>query len=60
MVNAFNDMDRKVMLTTAEHHDPNIPLHQNEAYMASFRDQRDEWEADLASQMDEILTESKV
>ncbi|SMX31354.1 cation:proton antiporter domain-containing protein [Octadecabacter ascidiaceicola] len=59
MVNAFNDMDRKVMIATAEHYDPNIPLHENDAYMESFRERRDEWEVELASQMGAIMSEPK-
>ena len=59
MVDVFSDMDRKSMLIAAEHYEPSLPLHENAAYMASFRDQRAEWEADLASQLGAIMAEPK-
>lgn len=59
MVNAFSEMDRKSMLVTAEHYDPDIPTHENEAMMAQFRERRDDWEADLTSQMETIMGEGK-
>lgn len=59
MVDVFTDMDRKSMLIAAEHHDPALPLHKNDAYMAKFRDVRDDWEADLAAQLGAIMAEPK-
>jgi CPA2 family monovalent cation:H+ antiporter-2 len=59
MVDVFTDMDRKSMLIAAEHHDPAVPLHKNDAYMEKFRDVRDDWEADLASQLSAIMAEPK-
>ena len=59
MIDAFSDMDRTVMLSTAKHHDSNIPLHENEAFMNSFHDQREEREADLAAKLTAIMAESK-
>jgi CPA2 family monovalent cation:H+ antiporter-2 len=59
MVNAFSEMDRKSMLIAAEHYDPAIPIHENEAFMAKFRESRSDWEADLTSQLGAIMAESK-
>ena len=59
MVNAFSEMDRKSMLVTAEHYDPDVPTNENEAMMARFRERRDDWEADLTSQMETIMGEGK-
>lgn len=59
MVDVFTDMDRKSMLIAAEHHDTTLPLHKNDAYMAKFRDVRDDWEADLAAQLSAIMAEPK-
>jgi len=58
MVGAFNTLDRSVMLSSAQHHDPNIPMHENEVLMARFHEARDEWEADLAAQMKAIMAET--
>jgi CPA2 family monovalent cation:H+ antiporter-2 len=59
MVDVFSDMDRKTMIMAAEHYDPAIPIHENEAFMAMFRDFRTDWEADLTSQMAAIMAEPK-
>lgn len=58
MVAAFTDMDRKSMVIGAEHYDPNIPLADNEAYVASIREKIGEWEADLRTQLKAIMRES--
>jgi CPA2 family monovalent cation:H+ antiporter-2 len=59
MVDIFSEMDRKSMMIAAEHYDPAIPLHENEEYMAKFRDVRSDWEADITSQMVAIMAEPK-
>lgn len=59
MVDAFNAMDRKSMLQVAQHYDPNIPAMENETYLASIRDMREDWESDLAAQMQAIMSEPK-
>jgi CPA2 family monovalent cation:H+ antiporter-2 len=59
MVDVFSDMDRKSMLIAAEHYDPALPMHENEAYMANFRDVRADWEADLTSRLGAIMAEPK-
>ncbi|PYG27184.1 cation:proton antiporter [Pelagimonas varians] len=59
MVDAFNAMDRKSMLQVAQHYDPDIPAMENETYLASIRDMREDWESDLAAQMQAIMSEPK-
>jgi CPA2 family monovalent cation:H+ antiporter-2 len=59
MVSAFNDMDRKIMLEMAEHYDPDIPAHQNAAYLEKIKEERERWEADLNKQLSAIMSESK-
>jgi CPA2 family monovalent cation:H+ antiporter-2 len=57
VVDAFAEMDRTTMLATAEHHDPSVPFHENEAVLAAFRDRREEWETELYAKMSAILAE---
>ena len=59
MVGAFNDMDRKSMLSAAEHYDPTIPTLENEAYLSQIRKDQADWEAGLAAQMKAIMAEGK-
>lgn len=59
MVDVFSDMDRKIMVTTAEQWDPAVPIHENEAYLAKFRDLRADWETELTSRLDAIMAEPK-
>ncbi|MBO9467914.1 cation:proton antiporter [Tropicibacter sp. R15_0] len=56
MVDTFNDMDRKSMLMAAEHYDPAIPALENEAYINSIKDQRDDWEDELGAMMQAIMS----
>ena len=57
---AFDAMDRKTMIEVAEHYDPDIPLHENEAYMAKVRELREGWQADLESQIETILGQQDI
>ena len=57
MVDAFNDMDRQVMLINAEHHEPGVPMDQNDKFMQMFRERREEWEAELEARMKAIMSE---
>jgi CPA2 family monovalent cation:H+ antiporter-2 len=59
MVSAFGELDRRSMLLAAEHYDPAIPAHENEAYLAKIREGRGGWEADLAARMGAIMAEPK-
>jgi len=60
MIAAFNEMDREVMITAAEHYDPAIPAHENETYTSQIRERRDGWETELAERLKSIMEESKV
>ena len=57
MIDVFTDTDRKSMLIAAKHYDPALPLHENEAYIANYRDVRAKWEADLTSRLGAIMAE---
>lgn len=59
MAGVFNEMDRKTMLVAAEHYDPEIPPTQNEAYLTTIRENRDDWGAEMATRMQAIMAESK-
>lgn len=59
MVDSFSTLDRRSMLMAAEHYDPAIPMHENDAYIAKVREQRGSWETDLADQMAAIMSEKK-
>ena len=59
MIDAFTDMDRNIMLIAAEHYDPALPLHKNDAYMTNYLDVRAEWEADLTARLSSIMAEPK-
>ena len=60
MTDAFADIDRKGMLSVAEHYDPAIPTLENEAYVASIRAGASSWEAELTAKMEVIMSEVKV
>ena len=59
MVKVFAEMDRETMLISAEHHDPNIPPTENEAYMTRVRELRGDYEANLERRLNEIMAEGK-
>ena len=56
---AFAEFDRTTMLMAAEHHDPAVPMHQNEALLAQFNQERETMEADLFERMSAILSEKQ-
>ena len=58
MTDVFNDLDRQLMVSMAEHYDPAIPAFENEAYVARIRDNRGTWEAELAVKMEVIMAET--
>lgn len=51
MMAEFKAMDRQMMLETAELHDFNTPLAENEAIIAKINEMRDEWETQLTGRM---------
>jgi len=57
MVEAFNELDRRSMLASADHYDPAIPALENEAYLQSIRESRGDWEAELEKRMKGIMAE---
>ncbi len=59
MVVAFSELDRKNMLSAAEHYDPAIPVQENETLLAKFREERSDWEADIEARMKKIMSEPK-
>jgi len=57
IVAAFNKVDRRGMLETAEHYDPGIPAVENEKLLAAMRERRGDWDAEMTAQVEEILAE---
>ena len=55
MVDAFNETDRASMLTLADAYDPNIPVMENETYIARVQEILGPREAELHAQMMHIL-----
>ncbi|MGJ8623584.1 MAG: cation:proton antiporter domain-containing protein [Yoonia sp.] len=60
MVDAFNRLDRASMVTLADAYDPNIPVMENEAYIARVQEILGPREAQLNRQMMEILETGKM
>ncbi len=59
MTETYKEMDQRSMLLMAEHHDPDIPMHKNEAVLAKFNETRGEWEDELMVRMEAIMAEKK-
>lgn len=55
VADAFNAVDRKAMLESASHYDPNIPPHENEAFVAKVLELNEHWQVELRQQIDDIL-----
>jgi CPA2 family monovalent cation:H+ antiporter-2 len=51
MMQEFEVMDRELMVETASLHDMNIPLVENEAFIAKVNEMREEWEIQLKGRM---------
>jgi len=51
MMREFEEMDRSMMLDLADLYDTDVPISENEAFKARFRDMRDEWEHELKGRM---------
>jgi CPA2 family monovalent cation:H+ antiporter-2 len=58
MVEIFAEMDQSTMIFAADHYDPEVPSHQNEAYLAQLRAARGDWEVDLETRMKAIMAET--
>ncbi|NOR62239.1 MAG: potassium transporter [Rhodobacteraceae bacterium] len=59
MVEVYREMDQSSMLLMAEHHDPDIPAHENQAILAKFNESRAEWEGELMTRLEAIMAEKK-
>ena len=55
MKNAYDTMDRKSVITLAQHYDPDIPGLENVAYVAKVREMAAQWEKELNIEMAAIL-----
>ncbi len=51
MMQAFEEMDRRIMIDLAEHHDIDVPIAENEPFKARYRKMRGEWEHELKGKM---------
>ena len=57
MTDAFTELDRGSMVMAAEHYDPDIPMHENDAYMGRVRELRGDWEAEMTERVQKIMDE---
>ena len=51
MMNEFEEVDREMMVETASLHDINVPVAENEAFIAKVNEIRDTWEPQLKGRM---------
>ena len=56
MTAGFDEMDRRAMIEVAPLFDPDIPTHENEAYVKKVLEIRDAWESELAEKMGRKIT----
>ncbi|QLC23048.1 potassium transporter [Parasphingopyxis sp. CP4] len=54
MAAAFESLDRKSMVEVATVYDIDVPIHENEAYVAKIHAMREDWEAQLSGTMAEL------
>lgn len=54
MMEAFEEMDRQMMVEVADLHDIDTPFAENEAVLAKINEMRADWEAQLKGSMDAI------
>lgn len=59
MKQAFNETDRRSMIAVADAYDPDVPAHQNKAYVARIREILGPWQDELMVRMDEIRKENE-
>ncbi|MCO4839935.1 MAG: cation:proton antiporter [Rhodobacteraceae bacterium] len=55
MTDAFTELDRGSMVMAAEHYDPDVPMHENDAYMGRVRELRGDWEAEMTVRVQKIM-----
>ena len=51
MMNTFEEIDREMLIETAGLHDINLPVAENEAFIAKVNEMRDTWEPQLKARM---------
>ena len=51
MMNAFEEVDREMLVETAGLHDMNVPVAENEAFIAKVNEMRDTWDPQLKGRM---------
>jgi len=51
MMNTFEEIDREMLIETASLHDINLPVAENEAFIAKVNEMRDTWEPQLKARM---------
>ena len=51
MMNAFEEVDREMLVETASLHDINVPVAENEAFIAKVNEMRDTWDPQLKGRM---------
>ncbi|MAM63345.1 cation:proton antiporter [Maritimibacter sp. UBA3975] len=59
IVEMFSDADRSGMLIAAEHYDPAVPIHENEAYLEGIRAARGDIDADFLRNAQAVLSEGR-
>ena len=51
MMNAFEEVDREMLVEKAGLHDVNVPVAENEAFIAKVNEMRDTWDPQLKGRM---------
>jgi CPA2 family monovalent cation:H+ antiporter-2 len=59
MMQAFEEMDRRIMLDLADVYDIDTPISENEPFKARFREMTDEWEQELKGRMGLVKAEDE-
>ena len=57
---AFNEVDRRSMIESAAHYNPDIPITENEEFMAGVHARIDDWEAEMEARIKEIMEKDQV
>ena len=60
MMDAFEVMDRELMVETASLHDINVPMAENKAFINKVKEMREEWETQLQGRMKAARTDKGV
>ena len=57
---AFNEVDRRSMIESAAHYNPDVPLAENEEFLAMVHEKIEDWEAEMESRIKEIMEKEQV